>query len=614
MSIELGPRPALPSSPWAKRFPHVRQDAMTYIAEDTNHSFLAPILNQSVDPKYYEQSPNGDTPAPGHSNQGYDRVFLHEEIQRDWLRGIRTWEAASLNTHAYFGGSTGLIEGIHRPGDNNTAEVLQAAYEKDGLRVDESKWLPFLQKDRWYDWFEGGDPALGSPARCWSVDNPEIWDVLKPSIELANRILQTLIDERHEGADDLDDGDDQTLLPQPCRVIISLSKELQMSRWKQPSWDFSFIPNMTSEQWRSRLCNLLSPLVFGLYNLKTTENAYGVSRGADIEMSPQQPPIIALSKEYLEQLLTNKDLLPSERLTYTVKLATIIVHEVSHCINTARIYNDPGYSGNRWTASQVEAEQREPWNDSFNYPRKSDNFFHRWSLLSTSLRPPGEEQIDATVDIWRPIQRAQLSENPNHEQLISITDWWKWNDLQSLFTSFGSGWYDQKRAEWVDSPWYYCQNRIKCAQFAASFSQRNQIDCLNIAKQLASSIRWDKSFGPEAFDLPSLADRASGLGLAWHIIGLLMMASAPIQLDDREQTASKDYRITFEPGREAAASGRTAAFQMRNGLDDIKKVTPSTLFQRDDGASTPSDVHQLSQLHYLDIVDDYFEKYLKKTL
>lgn len=74
-------------------------------------------------------------------------------------------------------------------------EVHQNLIDTEGLRVDEDNWFLFFRKDRW--WVSSAlaeDPPGGQQ---WSVDDPGVWSVLRLAIELADRIITTLMKERH---------------------------------------------------------------------------------------------------------------------------------------------------------------------------------------------------------------------------------------------------------------------------------------------------------------------------------------------------------------------------------------------------------------------------------
>ncbi|KAI0903348.1 hypothetical protein F4823DRAFT_636216 [Ustulina deusta] len=69
-----------------------------------------------------------------------------------------------------------------------------AVFEFKRIKVDESSWFNFLKRDKWWD-LEGRDDKLGVR---WSVDDPKVWAEFSPCLELANRMLNALVDHEHD--------------------------------------------------------------------------------------------------------------------------------------------------------------------------------------------------------------------------------------------------------------------------------------------------------------------------------------------------------------------------------------------------------------------------------
>ncbi|KAI0440866.1 hypothetical protein F4803DRAFT_525706 [Xylaria telfairii] len=67
------------------------------------------------------------------------------------------------------------------------------------IEVDESTWFPFFSRDRWYDLDQGfPDTIVGTDGTTWqtstwSARDDRVWNVLRFTLEIANRILKTLI-------------------------------------------------------------------------------------------------------------------------------------------------------------------------------------------------------------------------------------------------------------------------------------------------------------------------------------------------------------------------------------------------------------------------------------
>ncbi|KAF2964089.1 hypothetical protein GQX73_g9465 [Xylaria multiplex] len=193
-----------PSSPWATRYPI---NKFTFKSENTRHSYFAPEYPRIDDPKYYDQEPDPVIILHPHNDEEKDKVLWSEMVQRTEFWGMRTWELAALNRHLRFSRRTGFISGGHRLADGKKTEfpgflvpprtsslsgrrtmpaILSAneerdysVFEKERIRVNESEWLPFLRKDRWFDWIHMDPGAskssgdIGPEPKTWSVDDPK---------------------------------------------------------------------------------------------------------------------------------------------------------------------------------------------------------------------------------------------------------------------------------------------------------------------------------------------------------------------------------------------------------------------------------------------------------
>ncbi|KAI0406946.1 hypothetical protein F4802DRAFT_60773 [Xylaria palmicola] len=251
MMSKLGVSADLPSSPWAARFP-VKEVGI--ISGDVNHSVLAPYPRIS-DPIYYDLEPSFEGPVRNYVDQ--DLILFTEESQRRLLNGKTTWQAAALNRHLYFSPKSGFISGGHQPGDKALAnfpflripeigstlhnygirlwpsimgrneERDFVVYQREKIHVDETKWLSFFRKDRWFDWTRVTSPFKKVPGRVWSVDDPKIWDFTSTSIELANRMLMALIADRNEGVMSFEDRlPDQSV----CSRLLDSNNDLGSNR------------------------------------------------------------------------------------------------------------------------------------------------------------------------------------------------------------------------------------------------------------------------------------------------------------------------------------------------------------------------------------------------
>ncbi|KAI0118261.1 hypothetical protein GGR51DRAFT_572261 [Nemania sp. FL0031] len=188
---------AQPLSPWAERFNELLDQTDIYheiLAKDSHrHSGIA-VEFPRRDPKFYNDPLHGaEANTQPQNGIEIDRLFISELFQRQGFHGSTTWELTALNRFLWVSNQYGILTGGHLTDDN--PDVAQAAYRNKLIKIDETRWFEFLQKHRWYDLIE--DSPVPTRAGSWSVDNPTLWATLRASIELADRILKTLILERH---------------------------------------------------------------------------------------------------------------------------------------------------------------------------------------------------------------------------------------------------------------------------------------------------------------------------------------------------------------------------------------------------------------------------------
>ncbi|KAI1332860.1 hypothetical protein F5Y16DRAFT_418791 [Xylariaceae sp. FL0255] len=631
MSFVPGPRSELPSSPWATRFP-IESWQRTYVdSSNINHSILAPVAPRVDDPKYYLAHGSGTTGAGSQSqalvsDAEFDRMCWHEITQRSFLGGLRTGEAASLSSHVWFSPNPGFCPGGHRPADRGMEQTLLSYFGNWGLRVDETQWLPFLQKYRWYDWTETSPFGLSGPPRHWSVEEPRIWNVLKISIELAHRVLESLIQEKHESA--------------------------------------------TSRQWRKRLIDLLDILKWGMSRTYESHSALAVTRTG-------QHCVILLSTEVLHSRLS-EDLLPAENFRNIVYQATTILHELSHALMFARERNDAMYKGNRWdktrryrdepfvvTPSVDEMGQffevslfggimdRKPthqfapithgllevphngqtggrapnnpftteddivtlrhvpltwitrliseyfWTDPKRATvRKSHNLFHRNSFAAVTALPGGR------LGQWSPPRLIGTGDFAGDQPVLA-----SWELFRRSEDNFRFGWFEQRRAAWAASPWSKDNLRRLCADYLDCFSRRDEIYCGRRAVSLAKCVRWTEAPSTYQEDLPTEANQAVGVNYTWHLVGLLMMASAPIRTRrSYRNTPIKQEDQHFAPSRAAILSGRTEQLEIPisyvNGAGEVS-IGRSILYTHDFATNrvTSAQSRSIDPIHYIDWVD-----------
>lgn len=134
---------------------------------------------------------------PGNSE--IEGLLSAEQSQRFLYDGLTSVETQAASEWLYDGQIGEILSGN---GWNDWTTHL-----KKLIQVDESKWYPFFRKSHWFDL--GNDPKIGIPNPIppladwkgnpyWSVDSEPVWEQLRVSIELADRILKQLINEGHE--------------------------------------------------------------------------------------------------------------------------------------------------------------------------------------------------------------------------------------------------------------------------------------------------------------------------------------------------------------------------------------------------------------------------------
>lgn len=167
-----GSAPPLAESQWSRRY---------------NISTLVPSVGNGLswmDPQY--PSLDVDTlqptnaPGPGQrylcpNPEALDSLFLSEQLQSRSC-ALRTWEAAVLTS----------MNPYMEPSDEHTlGRDLDLEPKRSCTIIDESRWMSVWQQERWNLDFR--NPEVGVR---WSVDEPHIWHAMRPSIDLADRIIK----------------------------------------------------------------------------------------------------------------------------------------------------------------------------------------------------------------------------------------------------------------------------------------------------------------------------------------------------------------------------------------------------------------------------------------
>ncbi|TRX91962.1 hypothetical protein FHL15_007059 [Xylaria flabelliformis] len=343
-----------PSSPWAARFP---LEELTYTSENKNHSFFAPKGPRIGDPKYYDQRPLPPNFYRPLALSDLDKLFWTEAWQCDRLSGIETWKIGALNRWVGFSPETGWLSGGHRPidtikgGFTNTrvplprsstpSPILEALlnsmqtneerdfsiYLQERIEIDELRWLPFLHKRRWFDWIQVDGTFDSQAKKTWSVDDPKLWGVLRVSLELLDRMLDALIEDKHEG----DYWRNIKMFGPPpsqdATVLLSYVTEQMISQQNHARCIWDFIPKRTSQEWRIRLVKLLEKVVWAV--ARNPHSAEGTTNHLPntTEHVSHYSGMIIMSPQRIEILL-NSDLTLAERCMGQVDLAFTLCRDL----------------------------------------------------------------------------------------------------------------------------------------------------------------------------------------------------------------------------------------------------------------------------------------------
>ncbi|KAI0127640.1 hypothetical protein BJ170DRAFT_381277 [Xylariales sp. AK1849] len=193
-TVLLGPQPgsAAPLSPWAARFGSHEAFEST---DQKGHSGIAPSYPE-LDAVFYHAPLPGVIYNETPKNDELDALFHSERTQQLRLNGLKTRQIGALSEPLYPG---------MRGGHSLLMYTGTRRYEQV-FSPDESRWFDCFKRKRWWDpaipnsWKQHGP----SPNIIrWTVDNDAIWKELSVALELANRILNLLLVERHAWLDAL---------------------------------------------------------------------------------------------------------------------------------------------------------------------------------------------------------------------------------------------------------------------------------------------------------------------------------------------------------------------------------------------------------------------------
>ncbi|RWA14111.1 hypothetical protein EKO27_g1028 [Xylaria grammica] len=311
------------------------------------HSAKAPEL----DSRYYSDRPDilGTGMFPRLTD--IDRLFYGDLKQRLLFLGTKSWQWGPLAKSLKFSKEGGLIPGGHQRESVSRFErnketwpgwISQMQSAELMILPNEPVWFSFFRKDRWYNWGNGGLLLNYQP---YSIDHPLVWSVLGVSMELANRMLSALIQDKHPFIWTLLYGyigkwRETEIMCRPQlasgrsrswpneKVLVSYEYYNQVRRNCDPSIK-EYMERMikhTPDEYVQRLESLLRDQKWGFM-----KGAAGTTYAVSHENS-----VIVLAVGPLNALITG-DITLAERCVTLVFLAVTILHELSHAIVTQRM-------------------------------------------------------------------------------------------------------------------------------------------------------------------------------------------------------------------------------------------------------------------------------------
>ncbi|KAI0458053.1 hypothetical protein F5B21DRAFT_520010 [Xylaria acuta] len=320
------------------------------------------------------------------------------------------------------------------------------------ITVDEDNWFPFLRRDRWYDLY--GQKQVPS-GKMWSIDQPKLWQKLRVSVELADRMLKALINDRHPALHTMLFGtlmrwsDASAMQPSPepfpdAKVLLSYGLYKSFCDLNELDCPIDHLADISTEDWTIVLEGLLQFQTWGFTDDPDDNGSHWPGYGS----------VITLGVNVIDTL-SGDDITLAERCQLQYQLARTFIDfdgiaELGYAMEQ-RVFGGVvtslhltghyplGSHHRSWPfLSQAAGDSqlgykirdhptfaavqdvivsplpalytskllsRSFWDDA-NIPRKSDNFFHRNQLLvgRTEFIPSNQLRWqDVTVD------RAKLS-------------------------------------------------------------------------------------------------------------------------------------------------------------------------------------------------------------
>ncbi|KAI1323281.1 hypothetical protein F5Y16DRAFT_403585 [Xylariaceae sp. FL0255] len=339
-------------SPWARRFqPYGPGDL--FKQSNIAHSGLAPEF-PSLHPKYNADEPqDASVPIAIPDGEDLDWLFTTETYQDATFWGMKTWQATILNKFVNFGPRFGTIDAGHSldqpqglAGQLSTSnegeffehevEVGLRIFELESIKVDETKWFRFFQKHHWYNTAQ------------YSIDDDLIWNLLRPCIELADRMLKAAVNDQQEGLqtfiygrlDYWENYMPDNPSPPSKLVLLSLDGERQWAGIRGEACNGEYMTAFGPNDWSARLEALLDGVAWYLYDAamysQWDKSMYAVTDVSNFQVATT----IGIRGLLIDSIKNSKRLTLSERCFGILEIAITMIHELTHALVANRSRRD----------------------------------------------------------------------------------------------------------------------------------------------------------------------------------------------------------------------------------------------------------------------------------
>ncbi|CAJ2502097.1 Uu.00g049500.m01.CDS01 [Anthostomella pinea] len=491
--------PARPLSHWAERFGTI--DGHSILSQpDQVHSGRA-AEHPRLDPKYYDARPKPIEYSWPASNVELDRFFYSEAWQRQRLSGPRSWECAPLNSTLSFSvrehaGQQVIISGGHRPVDVGKEDDLMSFFDSERFDIDETTWLSCFQRTRRYE-MRQLNTVTGS---WWTVDNPQIWDVLSVSLELANRILRALITDRHDWIETL-----LITVAKWCSIYFNLAVTM-LHELMHKILDSRYHDSSTYAKYTVSVVDTKEPFVDFEVVREIGDSFENAVFGGLLGAKPEGAPMVMRLSDWPNRSNTQDRLRLPFDLPCFQKGSKLVISLVP------AMY-----------ASKLLS--REFWNDT-KTPNKSSDLFQMpkgMIKMRATNNSTGCDYNGITID-------EDMAKKGPYGPIVQ-----KWQGRQQRWEQFRRHWYPKAHQAWVESPWSDVDAHEAIDKFSTGFAKKDEARCAEAAQPLTNRVPWNERV--KYLNSPPFPGKA-GRQAPWlfHCIGLLMRAALPI----RSRTMSED--------------------------------------------------------------------------